>query len=89
MGWPVRTKGGKDVSQDNFQRKTTRTAAGDVIDLCQDCDHELTTIEIPVDGNNLLMHSCDRCDKRWWKLAGEQIDLADALIEVKDRISKN
>jgi len=49
---------------------------------------ELATIVIPVDGNNLLMESCDKCDKRSWQLAGEQINLEHVLSEVKSHVGK-
>ncbi len=68
--------------------KTSKAANGETIHLCENCGSELATIQVPVDGNNLLMHSCDRCDKRSWQLAGQEILLADALVEVKEHVSK-
>ena len=35
-----------------------------------------------VDGNDLVMESCQKCDTRRWQLAGRQIDLQQALAEV-------
>lgn len=70
------------------KRRTTKAANGDTIRLCSSCDMELATIVIPVDGNNLLMESCDKCDKRSWQLAGEQINLEHVLSEVKSHVGK-
>ncbi len=51
-------------------------------DPCGRCGHELSAIRINVDGNTLLMESCDGCDVRRWQLAGERIDLQEALDQV-------
>ena len=49
---------------------------------CGKCGAELSVIRINVDGNTLLMESCDGCDVRRWQLAGERIDLQEALDHV-------
>lgn len=49
---------------------------------CPRCGQELSVIRINVDGNTLLMESCDGCDARRWQLAGERIDLQEALDQV-------
>ncbi|MGB5759408.1 MAG: hypothetical protein WBM50_21010 [Acidimicrobiales bacterium] len=49
---------------------------------CGRCGGEQAAIEINVDGNTLLMESCDGCDTRRWHLAGERIDLQEALNQV-------
>ena len=64
-----------------------RTAAPDVAgpdagEPCLRCGQELSVIRINVDGNTLLMESCDGCDARRWQLAGERIDLQEALDQV-------
>lgn len=71
------------------ENKTTKYANGQVTSLCSDCNQELTTINVPVENNDLLLYSCDICDKRSWKLAGKNIDLKEALIEVRDHVYKN
>ena len=58
------------------------------VSQCSVCEMQLATIRITVDGNDLLMESCDKCDKRRWHLAGKQIDLQEALTEVKDHVGK-
>ncbi len=49
---------------------------------CGACSQELVKIEMLVDGRDLVMVSCQKCDTRMWTHAGEPIDLADALDEV-------
>lgn len=49
---------------------------------CGICGAEQAAIRINVDGNTLLMESCDGCDIRRWQLAGERIDLQEALNQV-------
>jgi hypothetical protein len=50
--------------------------------MCEICGAEQAAIRINVDGNTLLMESCDGCDTRRWQLAGERIDLQEALNQV-------
>ncbi|MFV0257080.1 MAG: hypothetical protein ACK5PP_01345 [Acidimicrobiales bacterium] len=40
------------------------------------------SITITVDGNDLVMSSCQRCDVRRWRLAGRPIGLPEVLAEV-------
>ena len=56
--------------------------------LCSACDVELVSIHMTVDGNELVMESCQRCDERRWHLAGEQIDLERALAEVGEHAGR-
>ncbi|MGI9595234.1 MAG: hypothetical protein ACR2QK_03685, partial [Acidimicrobiales bacterium] len=49
---------------------------------CAICGGEQAAIRINVDGNTLLMESCDGCDVRRWQLAGERIALQEALNQV-------
>ncbi len=55
---------------------------------CEVCDSELSAIRIEVDGNTLLMESCDRCDTRSWQLAGSRIDLEEALNQVGEHAGR-
>jgi hypothetical protein len=55
---------------------------------CGRCGSELSVIRILVDGNTLLMESCDGCDARRWQLAGERIDLQQALDEVGEHAGR-
>ena len=55
---------------------------------CESCSVELVTIRMTVDGNDLVMESCQRCDTRRWQLAGEQIDLQRALDEVGEHAGR-
>ncbi|MGI9609821.1 MAG: hypothetical protein ACR2NL_05965 [Acidimicrobiia bacterium] len=40
------------------------------------------TLRMNVDGNDLIMFSCQTCDTRTWELAGNDINLAAALQHV-------
>ncbi len=55
---------------------------------CEACAIELVTIRMTVDGNDLVMESCQRCDIRRWHLAGTQIDLQQALAEVGEHAGR-
>ncbi len=55
---------------------------------CDRCGGELSVIRIVVDGNTLLMESCDGCDTRRWQLAGERIDLQQALDQVGEHAGR-
>ncbi len=55
---------------------------------CQRCGNQLSVIRILVDGNTLLMESCDGCDARRWQLAGERIDLQEALNQVGEHAGR-
>lgn len=52
---------------------------------CRVCGAEVSLINITVDGNVLVMESCDRCDARRWHIAGEPISLDRVLDEVGER----
>ena len=60
----------------------------DQLPLCGRCGHEVSTITIEVDGNVLLMESCDNCDTRRWQLAGEPIELQQALDHVGEHTGR-
>jgi hypothetical protein len=55
---------------------------------CEACNAPLSAIRINVDGRTLLMESCDGCDTRRWQLAGEQIDLQEALNQVGEHAGR-
>ena len=49
---------------------------------CGVCNQELVSIVMAVDGQDLVMVSCQKCDTRAWTLDGEPVDLQHALAEV-------
>lgn len=55
---------------------------------CDRCGAELSAIRIEVDGRALVMESCNGCDVRRWQLAGERIDLAEALNQVGEHAGR-
>ena len=57
-------------------------------DSCQVCRQPLSRIFLNVDGNTLIMESCDGCDMRRWQLAGQRIDLQRALEKVEEQASR-
>jgi len=46
---------------------------------CPLCKGPLVSITLPVEGRQLEMRSCSRCDVRFWREAGEDVDLAAVL----------
>lgn len=56
---------------------------------CSVCRQPLSRIFLNVDGNTLIMESCDGCDLRRWQLAGKRIDLKRALVEVEEHVSRS
>lgn len=55
---------------------------------CEACGVELVTIRMVVDGSDLIMESCQRCDIRRWQLAGQHIDLQRALAKVGEHAGR-
>ncbi|MDH3295570.1 MAG: hypothetical protein OER95_14720 [Acidimicrobiia bacterium] len=55
---------------------------------CGRCGHELSMVNIEVDGNVLIMESCDNCDARRWHLAGEPINLQKVLDHVGEHAGR-
>lgn len=49
---------------------------------CAVCRQELVRIAMSVDGRDLVMVSCQKCDTRRWTHGGVPIDLQHALDEV-------
>ena len=46
---------------------------------CPACHGPLVSITLPVEGHQLEMRSCSRCDMRFWRESGEDVDLAAVL----------
>lgn len=55
---------------------------------CPACESELVLLRMVVDGNDLVMESCERCDERRWHLAGTEIDLEEALAQVGEHAGR-
>lgn len=49
---------------------------------CSVCGAPVALIHITVDGNVLVMESCDSCDARRWRMEGRSISLNQVLDEV-------
>ena len=45
--------------------------------LCQ-ISH-LVTISMSVNGRDLTLHSCNRCETKWWKADGENVGIKTVL----------
>ena len=82
-GDPNRSVGGDGDT--GAEPEPTGPASGEP---CARCGNELSVIRIVVDGNTLLMESCDGCDARRWQLAGERIDLQEALSQVGEHAGR-
>jgi len=48
----------------------------------------MVAIRMTVDGNDLIMESCQRCDVRRWQLAGREIELPEALAQVGEHVGR-
>ncbi len=46
---------------------------------CPECRSSLVEIEVSLGDTHLTMHSCSRCDRRWWDRDGDLIELQDVL----------
>ncbi len=55
---------------------------------CRICTAPVSQINIKVDGNVLILESCDECDSRRWRLDGQPIDLKKALDEVGEHAGR-
>lgn len=55
---------------------------------CERCQAEMVSIRMTVDGNDLVMESCQHCDIRRWHLAGREIDLEQALAQVGEHVGR-
>lgn len=67
---------------------TVRSKTLDERHACGRCGHELSMVNIEVDGNVLIMESCDNCDARRWNLAGEPIELQQVLDHVGEHAGR-
>lgn len=43
---------------------------------------DLTEIRLQLRGNSITMHSCSRCETRWWDQEGERVALHHVLAMV-------
>ena len=50
-----------------------------MLPLCPMCHGPLVCIALPVEGHDLEMRSCSRCDTRFWREADRDVNLADVL----------
>ncbi len=55
---------------------------------CRICTAPVSQINMKVDGNVLILESCDECDSRRWRLDGQPIDLKQALDEVGEHAGR-
>jgi hypothetical protein len=46
---------------------------------CPACSNRLVTINMKLVDSELLMRSCSRCDRRFWQVNGEDIELIGVL----------
>jgi hypothetical protein len=47
---------------------------------CPNCrESRLVEIDITLKERSVTMHSCSRCDTRWWDREGEQVGLTHVL----------
>lgn len=46
---------------------------------CPECGGGLVKIGVSLGDTTIAMHSCSRCDRRWWERDGQLIDLKDVL----------
>ncbi len=67
---------------------TGRNRTLDQMSPCGRCGHDVSIVHIEVDGNILMMESCDNCDTRRWQLAGEPIELQQALDHVGEHTGR-
>ncbi len=47
-----------------------------------DCGEELVQIDLLIDGEELTMNSCSRCDARSWHRKGEHVQLGGVLTDL-------
>jgi Zn-finger nucleic acid-binding protein len=56
--------------------------------ICPICNiANLVTINMAVNERNLTLHSCGRCETRWWDCDGEHVALKSVLDTAKARKS--
>lgn len=52
---------------------------------CPKCRNRLVEIAVSLGDTELTMHSCSRCDARWWDQDGRLIDLQSVLALAASR----
>ncbi len=74
--------GDQDSATSRIADTGLRNRTLDELATCGRCGHDVSSIDIEVDGRVLIMESCDNCDTRRWQLAGKPIELQQALDHV-------
>ena len=85
---PAPTPAPADEAQSRRTDAPARSRTLDEMTPCGRCGQEVSTVHIEVDGNVLMMESCDNCDTRRWQLAGEPIELQQALDHVGEHTGR-
>jgi len=49
---------------------------------CEVCGTDLVEIDLTVDGADLIMRSCSKCDTRTWERDGDTIELDGVLTDL-------
>jgi hypothetical protein len=64
-----------------YTATTTRFSSKGTSEMtCPLCNiANLVTIAMTVNQRQLTLHSCSRCETRWWKADGDQVGLGDVL----------
>jgi hypothetical protein len=56
--------------------------------VCSSCKGHLVSISLARGDGAMTMHSCSRCDTRWWQRDGEPTDILGVLgTMVDDRLA--
>ncbi|MDH4276515.1 MAG: hypothetical protein OEZ14_08035 [Acidimicrobiia bacterium] len=85
---PAPTPAPADEVQSRRTDAPARSRTLDEMTPCGRCGQDVSTVHIEVDGNVLMMESCDNCDTRRWQLAGEPIELQHALDHVGEHTGR-
>lgn len=46
---------------------------------CPTCGHPVVSVDLHPEGRTVTMHSCNRCDRRWWTAEGLPVDPAEVF----------
>ena len=46
---------------------------------CPECGGPAVAITLKVDDRLVMMRSCNPCDRRWWSVDGELVEVGDVL----------
>lgn len=61
-------------------KEPRRAIEGESEMSCPKCSAaDLTEINLNLRGRSVVMHSCSRCEMRWWDAEGEQVALRHVL----------